>query len=184
MSTICDPMAPPSPASPPPPSGAATSALPVPVGRQGDGGFLLLGAPATAITIPCPEFLQLAGTASARIEQTWLRFVAPAEAKKQAEAFRARLAFITPTITLSAEQTEALRQTGLYGLKRGGSGWFARNKKRCFGPRTIVALIRLGLIYQPQARVARVTSAGRQVLAAQILGSDAGEIIVQTGKAK
>lgn len=124
----------------------------------------------------CPEFQQLAAAACARIEATWLRFVAPAEARKQAEAFRARLAFITPTITLSAEQTEALRLTGLYGLKRGGAGWFARDKKRCFGQQTIVALIRLGLIYQPQARQARVTAAGRNVLKAQILNRDAGEI--------
>lgn len=152
------------PASPPTPSGAAASALPVPALRQGDSGLL---QPAATLTIACPEFLQLAGAASARIEQIWLRFVAPAEARKQAEAFRARLAFITPTVTLSAEQAEALRQTGLYGLKRGGAGWFARDKKRCFGPRTVVALIRLGLIYQPQARMARVTAAGRQVLAAR-----------------
>lgn len=165
MST-CDPATPLSSASPPSPSGAAAGALPVPALRQGDSGLL---QPAPTLTMACPEFLQLAGAACARIEATWLRFVAPAEAKKQAEAFRARLAFITPTITLSADQTEALRQTGLYGLKRGASGWFARDKKRCFGQRTIVALIRLGLIYQPQSRMARVTAAGRQLLAAQVL---------------
>lgn len=172
-----DPATPLSPASPQTPSGAVADTLPVPVLRQGGSGLLQSAA---TLTMTCPEFLQLADAASARIEQTWLRFVAPVEARKQAEAFRARLAFITPTVTLSAEQAEALRQTGLYGLKRGGAGWFARDKRRCFGPRTIVALIRLGLIYQPQSRVARVTAAGRQVLAMQIMGRNAGEIRQQS----
>lgn len=170
-----DPATPLSSASPPTPSGAVADTLPVPVLRQGDSGLLQPAATAT-LTMACPEFLQLADAASARIEATWLRFVAPAEAKKQAEAFRARLAFITPIVTLSAEQAEALRLTRLYGLKRGGAGWFARDKKRCFGQQTIAALIRLGLIYQPQSRMARVTAAGRQVLAGQILRRDAGEI--------